>query len=224
MFIYIFSIVTCIRKSILMNVLQCLVICMKKNIWIWIIIISILNKSSHLLSHYTINYFYVHLVNAYGKESIFIKQISYTVVIKSALHKRKWNGHSTNKSTVIKTIIIIIIIITNNKNKEFNFTPLLTLTIINQTKRTQMSYFQLINQQTCLSLPPHYLYHHITYFNLLFKIKNEFKTVNRKWLHIKYSAISWDVAQRSFNKCTAKQMSFESGFNVLAHLITYAVL
>ncbi len=29
---------------------------------------------------------------------------------------------------------------------------------------------------------------------------------------IKYSAISSDVAQRSFNKCTTKQMSFESGF------------
>ncbi len=27
-----------------------------------------------------------------------------------------------------------------------------------------------------------------------------------------YSAISSDVAQCSFNKCTAKQMSFESGF------------
>ncbi len=45
---------------------------MKKNIWIWIII-SILNKSSHLLSHYTLIIFYVHLVNAYGKESIYYK-------------------------------------------------------------------------------------------------------------------------------------------------------
>ncbi len=27
---------------------------------------------------------------------------------------------------------------------------------------------------------------------------------------IRHSAIGWDVAQHSFNKCTAKQMSFES--------------
>ncbi len=41
-------------------------------------------------------------------------------------------------------------------------------------------------------------------------ILNEFKTVKkRKWLN---SAISSDVAQRSFNKCTAKQMSFEYVF------------
>ncbi len=33
-----------------------------------------------------------------------------------------------------------------------------------------------------------------------------------KLLHIKYCAVSTDVAQRSFNKCTAKQMSLESGF------------
>ncbi len=37
---------------------------------------------------------------------------------------------------------------------------------------------------------------------------------------ILHSAISWDVAQRSFSKYTAKQMSFESGFNVSAHLIS----
>ncbi len=30
----------------------------------------------------------------------------------------------------------------------------------------------------------------------------------------------WDVAQRSFSKYTVKQMSFESGFNVSAHLIS----
>ncbi len=30
--------------------------------------------------------------------------------------------------------------------------------------------------------------------------------------HCIYNAVSSDVAQRSFNKCTAKQMSFESGF------------
>jgi len=35
-----------------------------------------------------------------------------------------------------------------------------------------------------------------------------------------HSAVSSDVAQRSFNKCTAKQMSFGSGLNVLAHLIS----
>ncbi len=33
-----------------------------------------------------------------------------------------------------------------------------------------------------------------------------------KLFYIKYSAVSSDVAQCSFNKCTAKQMSFESGF------------
>ncbi len=38
-----------------------------------------------------------------------------------------------------------------------------------------------------------------------------------------HSAISLDVAQCSFNKCTAKQMSFELDLNVvnvLAHLIS----
>ena len=38
------------------------------------------------------------------------------------------------------------------------------------------------------------------------------KTVkNRKWLYIKYSATSSDVAQCSFSKMRAKQMSFEFG-------------
>ncbi len=53
--------------------------------------------------------------------------------------------------------------------------------------------------------------------------KNGFKmnlVKNGKLLYIIYSAVSWDVAQRSFSKYTAKQMSFESGFNVSAHLIS----
>ncbi len=33
-----------------------------------------------------------------------------------------------------------------------------------------------------------------------------------KIIRHKYSVVSSDVAQCSFNKCTAKQMSFESGF------------
>ncbi len=42
---------------------------------------------------------------------------------------------------------------------------------------------------------------------------------NRKLLYIKYSAVSSDVAQCSFNKYTAKQMSLNVA-NVLAHLIS----
>jgi len=43
---------------------------------------------------------------------------------------------------------------------------------------------------------------------------------NKNAYQLKYSAVSLDVAQRSFSKCTAKQMSYESGFNVSAHLIS----
>ncbi len=38
----------------------------------------------------------------------------------------------------------------------------------------QRSYFQLINQHTCLSLPTLFL-HHITYFILLFKLLKLYK-------------------------------------------------
>ncbi len=35
-------------------------------------------------------------------------------------------------------------------------------------------------------------------------------THTQEYKMIIHSAVSWDVAQRSFNKCTAEQMSFES--------------
>ncbi len=47
-----------------------------------------------------------------------------------------------------------------------------------------------------------------------------FKWLKQLRIENDYSAVSWDVAQRSFIKYTAEQMSFESGFNVLAHLIS----